>query len=130
MKKNLIALAIVVSLSGCSGIMSGGEDTVTINAGSSNAEIYVDGIYQGKDRIRIDLKRGRDYELKTQQDGCKDAYVVTESSLDNWFWANILIDWGIISMPIDLISGNAFGIDKSQYDLIVRCEEKILANVK
>lgn len=116
------ALITATTLSGCAGIMSSGSDRVTINTGTADAKIYVDGKYQGEGRLRTDLERGDTYEIRIEKEGCATLYTETGDKLDNWFWANILIDWGIFSMPIDLISGNAWKADRSEYILIPECD--------
>lgn len=109
------------TLTGCAGIMSGGSDRVTVASSEPGSRIYIDGQYIGIDRIRTDLDRGDDYEIKVTKKGCKTAYQTTDTSLDGWIWANLLIDWGIISIPTDLISGNAFELEKSEYRVTPEC---------
>ncbi|MEZ8944165.1 PEGA domain-containing protein [Vibrio sp. 10N.222.54.B12] len=122
MKKVLLTVMTGFALSGCAGIMSGGDDKLTVATTTSDAKIYVDGRYLGEGRISTQVKRGDNYEIRINKEGCATIYETTGDKLDGWFWANILIDWGIISMPVDLISGSAWKLDKEEYILIPECD--------
>lgn len=122
MKKTLtIAVISSMLLTGCAGIMSGGEDRLTIATSTSDAKIYVDGRYLGDGRISTSINRGEPAELRIEKEGCATVYATTGDKLDGWVFANILIDFGVVSIPIDLITGNAWKLDQSEYLLVPEC---------
>jgi len=127
MKKSIltiIAITICIIFSGCAAIINGSYDSVTVNSLVDGASIYIDGVEMGYNDVTTQLKRGKTHIIKVKKEGCKTKVIQTGKSFDFTSLLGILIDWGIISIPIDLISGSAFKTDPTLYTVSPICTPK------
>lgn len=123
MKTRILTAVLVLStMSGCAGIVSGGADKVTISTGNAKgAEIFLDGEYLGNERVTTNINRGDTYEIMVTKEHCETAYEQTGERIDEIIFLNLFIDFGIISMPIDFLSGNAWKPDSKRYIVTPYC---------
>lgn len=124
MKRNAIiylSALITVFSTGCSTLIHGTSDTVTINSTEDETTIYVNSAPRGKNAATVDLKRGEDYVIRTSKKGCQDVMTPVTATFDPTSLLGILIDFGIITIPIDLISGAAWKFSPRTYTLTPIC---------
>jgi hypothetical protein len=86
--------------------------------------IYVDGTPRGRDNAIAQLKRGDAHTIMASKEGCRDVTMETTDSFDPASLLGIFLDYGIISIPIDLISGAAWKTDQSVVTLSPICPPK------
>lgn len=128
MKRGICGILVVsglLFLSGCASIIKGSNDTIAVNSLEQDAVIYVDGAPRGKGNISVDVKRGKPHELLVKKDGCQDITIQTTERFDPVTLLGILIDWGIVSIPIDLISGSAWKQDPATYTITPLCPTQL-----
>lgn len=115
-------LAILVGVSGCATIISGGSDHVTISSGEvDDAKIYVDGTMIGKGNVLTPLKRGTAHTIRTEKLGCKNGEKTTGKKFDPVSLLGIFFDAGIFTISTDFISGSAMKADQEQYIVTPDC---------
>lgn len=122
-KTTLMAVAVLASLTGCASIIKGSHDTVTINSLEKGTTLYIDGAPRGLDIAQAQVKRGKTAEIRAVKEGCQDVSVSTTDSFDAVTLLGILIDYGIISIPTDLISGNAWKVSPTSYTVTPICQK-------
>jgi hypothetical protein len=120
MKRTILLLSPLL-LSGCAGILHGTSDTVSVNSMEEDTVIYVDGTPRGKDTAIAQLERGDDHTIRVSKQGCRDVTMETTDSFDTATLLGIFLDYGIISIPTDLISGAAWKTDQSVVTLTPIC---------
>ena len=119
--KDLLVPVLAAALtSGCASIVNGTNDSVTISAPADTA-VYIDGQKTGTGDVTASLKRGKTYIVSAQKEGCRSANVETSTSFDKTSLLGILIDFGIISIPLDFIIGGAREIDPKIYSVEADC---------
>ena len=123
MKKVFLPALIlaVASLSGCASIIKGNSEKITVNSLEQDTVIWVDGSPRGKDAVSVDIKKGNPVTIKASKQGCQDVSVQTTETFDATSLLGILIDFGIISIPIDLISGAAWKPSPTTYTVSPIC---------
>lgn len=123
MKKVFLPALIlaVASLSGCASIIKGNSEKITVNSLEQDTVIWVDGAPRGKDAVSVDIKKGNPVTIKASKQGCQDVSVQTTESFDATSLLGILIDLGIITIPIDLISGAAWKPSPTTYTVSPIC---------
>lgn len=119
----VMAAAVLASMTGCATVMKGSHDTVTVNSLEKGTTIYIDGAPRGLDIAQAQVKRGKTSEIRAAKEGCKDVSVSTTESFDAVVLLGILIDYGIITIPTDLISGNAWKVSPTAYTVTPICEK-------
>jgi len=108
-------VALSLCLGSCASIIHGTTDTITVNSLDPQATIYVDGAARGVGVAQIDVKRGKKHAIWAVKDGHQSSIVETGESFDPTTLLGILIDFGIITIPIDLISGAAWRVEPTTY---------------
>lgn len=108
---------------GCATVIKGTNDDVSINSLEDGTIIYVDGAARGKDTAFVNLAKGEEYIIRAEKEGCKPVTATTGESFDPTSLLGIFIDFGIITIPIDLISGAAWKIQPTTYTVTPICDE-------
>lgn len=111
MKAKLIMFVFAVAmLSGCSSIVSKSEYAVAINSNPDGADFTVTNragrtVHSGTTPSTITLKsssgyfKGESYTIALNKDGYSPKTHTLTSSVDGWYWGNILLG-GLIGMLI------------------------------
>ncbi len=124
MNFRLVSLvASIALLSGCSSIIKGTNDTITVNSIERGTTLYVDGAARGLDTASVSLKKGKTYSLRAEKEGCESTTSTTTESFDPTSLLGIFIDFGLISIPVDMISGAAWKIEPTTYTLTPVCSK-------
>ncbi len=123
MKKLVIVGLAALLSSGCSTIVNGGKEQLTFSSPEEETQLYVNGKFVGRESATLELPRGKKHTVVAKKQGCSPTTVETDYSFQ-WgksLFLNILIDYGIISIPTDLITGAAWESDQSIYEVIPNC---------
>lgn len=110
----VIVLCLLLS-TGCASIISGNSDTLTVNSLEKGTRISVDGVLRGTDNATCEVKRGKPHTILVEKDGFQSVTIQTGESFDPLCLLGIFIDWGIFTIPIDLVSGGAWKTNPSMY---------------
>jgi hypothetical protein len=109
------AILTVLACSSCASIIHGTSDTITINSLEPGTVISVDGTRRGVDVVSVDVKRGKKHVIRAEKKGFTPTEIQTQASFDGTTLLGIFIDFGIVSIPIDLISGAAWKLQPVTY---------------
>lgn len=119
----IVSLFVILSCSGCCTVMSGTTQDIPVYSNPAGAKIDVIQIkYKGfwkskREEIIIStvvtpetlvLKRGKSWKLVGRCDGYNSQSLELTRKFNEWRWANLLIDFGIITGTVDTISGAGF----------------------
>jgi len=117
MKKKFITVAMAaVFITGCASIVSDKSYPVTLNSTPSSARFEITNdkgirLHGGRTPTTVMLKSGNgyfssaEYTVIFKKNGYEDKYFAIESSLDGWYWGNILFGGLIGFLIIDPITG-------------------------
>lgn len=129
MLHKFLAAALVSSIAltsaGCATVIKGTNDDVSINSLEDDTTIYVNGAARGKDTAFVNLPKGKTYTIRAEKEGCQPVTTSTGESFDPTSLLGILIDFGIITIPIDLISGAAWKIQPTTYTVTPICDKSV-----
>lgn len=119
--KFIFTILVFISLTGCASIINGSNDKLTVNSLEEGTVLYIDGVKRGRDDALAQVERGETHTIKATKDGCEDVIIETSDSFDKISLLGILLDFGIISIPVDLISGSAWKLEPSIYTVSPIC---------
>ncbi|WP_122899944.1 hypothetical protein [Acinetobacter sp. B51(2017)] len=125
MKKILTStlLAITLMTSGCATIFNGASQTVNIRSNDTEAKLYVNEEYMGKNQAAYTFKKKKNYVIKAEKNGCKTTSITPQKTFDPTTLLGVLLDWGIISILV--VDGAATGawqkFEKTSYFIDPDC---------
>lgn len=115
------AVALSLGLTGCASVIKGSSDTLTVNSLEKGTTIYVNGAARGVDTAAVSVKKGKPHTIRVEKEGCQPVTAETTESFDPTSLLGILIDFGLITIPIDLMSGAAWKVEPTTYTLTPIC---------
>ncbi len=106
-----VLIPLLVMLTGCSTIMSGTTQQVSVNSNIQGADVTIDGVSLGRTPVmNARIKRKDSSFMMVKKEGYKDAQQVLNTRLDNWFWGNFIIG-GFLGSTTDMASGTTHLLD-------------------
>jgi len=116
MKKNILIFAAVFCFSGCASIVSQSSWPVKIASNPNQAKFIIindkgEAIHNGITPATVTLNSGSGYfdgatyHIKFSREGSKDAYSIIDSTINGWYWVNILFGGIIGLLIIDPVTG-------------------------
>lgn len=124
MKKILILILVVVSLSSCASIVSESSYPVQFTSNPSESNIIIVNdmdleIYSGKTPSIVELSSkkgffaGAEYTVTVSKDGYTDKTFTLKSTLDGWYIGNILFGGLIGALIVDPATGAMWALPTS-----------------
>jgi len=122
MKKKLLALALAVSFTaGCSSIVSKSDYAVAISSSPDGASFSITNragqkVQSGITPSTVTLKsssgyfKGESYTVELTKEGYTDRTYTLSSSVDGWYWGNILIGGLIGMLIVDPATGSMYNL--------------------
>lgn len=110
--KILTGLVVVLLITGCASIFSGGPSWLAIETNPANVQIKISGIQNGEKITRItpckvELKRNSDYKVVVRTPHYQSDEVIITRHIQGWFWGNFFIPIASpVGLVIDLVSDN------------------------
>lgn len=120
MKNFLIAACLMLSLTSCASIIKGTEEQINI-VSDEGVVIYVDGVKYGTEGAIARIKKGKTHSITVKKEGCDSVTIETGETFDITSLLGILIDFGIITIPIDLMTGAAWKVEPTMYNVRPIC---------
>lgn len=121
-KKTVLALSAVAMATGCATTIKGTSEEVTINSLEPDTTLFVNGAARGVDSAFVSVKKGSPHTITAKKEGCQPVTQMTGEQFDATSLLGIFIDWGIITIPIDLISGAAWKVEPTSYTVSPICD--------
>ncbi len=87
----LTAGIVVALLFGCATIISGKEQTISVNSNVAGADVYLNDKPLGKTPLTSRVQRGLEGTLRVQANGYTPYTFALNKSINNVFWVNIFI---------------------------------------
>ncbi|MBI4357170.1 MAG: hypothetical protein HY559_04775 [Gammaproteobacteria bacterium] len=120
MKKISLMLSCCL-VTGCASVLTGTEDTITINSQEKDATILVDHQPIGKEAVSWQVKRGEPHTIMARKEGCKDVIIQTDRKFNLVSLLGIPIDLGLITISVDLLTGAAWKTSPRAYSVTPDC---------
>lgn len=126
MKKILLATALSsLIMSGCASIVSDSNYPVTINSTPTDAQFVIKNeagveIQTGRTPSTVTLKSGdgyfssANYTVILKKDGFDEKTITIKSTMDGWYWGNILFGGVIGMLIIDPATGSMWKLPEGQ----------------
>ncbi len=100
-----ISVALLLSLSGCATIMTGGSNRpVRVQSEPAGASVYLNDAFQGKTPLTLSVARRDRHRLRIERDGFASYSREITPAFNPAVFGNILIG-GLIGTGVDIVSG-------------------------
>ena len=107
-------LMFLFALVGCASIMHGTSQEITFQSSPEDVTVTVNGRVIGKTPITSRLDKESGQAVVFSKDGYKPVTMELATTLDPWFWGNIVLG-GFIGSTTDGINGSVHQYSPSQY---------------
>lgn len=109
------SLAVLVTLlNGCASIVSGTDQKVSFDSEPEGATISIAGREIGKTPLTTSIDKDQNLVLSFQKKGYKEHSARLSTSLNSWFWGNIVFG-GFLGSTTDNASGAMYQYSPDQY---------------
>ena len=126
-KKIVFLLLISVLFSNCATIIKSGKQEVSFTSVPDDAIVIVNGRTLGKTPVTTTIDRKSDQTLTFEKEGYKTLTLPFTTTINGWFWGNILIG-GLIGSTTDGLSGAVYEYSPSQYNVTLIPTDKTVTN--
>ncbi|MDW7645473.1 MAG: PEGA domain-containing protein [Desulfuromonadales bacterium] len=110
----LFLILIIVALYGCATLVGGTNQQMTFQSEPEGATVKVDGRPLGKTPITITIDKKADQTLSFELVGYKTVSMPLSTTVEPWFFGNILTG-GLIGSTTDALSGAIYKYGPDQY---------------
>jgi hypothetical protein len=100
----LLALAALAAISGCSTIVKGKTQPVTINSNVRDADVTLNGMPVGRTPFTGLVERGSHSSVTVAKAGYQSKTVTLDTGVEPWFWGNIIFG-GLVGSTTDASTG-------------------------
>jgi PEGA domain len=121
----LLSVFLITIISGCATIVTGTDQTLTFNSEPDGATVTVSGLVIGKTPLSVQVEKGKNQSLTFEKEGYKTYSTQLSTSMNSWFWGNILIG-GLLGSTTDGVSGSINEFSPDQY-FVTLTPEKLSA---
>ena len=122
--KSLFAPTLILStslLSGCASMLNGEHQEITVKT-DKDTEIFINDRYAGKGFAKQTLVREKQHTVRVEKAGCEDRSIVTQPDFNETSLLGLFVDFGLISIPTDFLTGAAWDIEPSDIQLMANCK--------
>ncbi len=114
----ILAPTLLLSIVGCSSVINGTKQMISINSNVKGADVIVDGHNVGKTPFNGKVKRGSDTTVTLQKDGYSSKTIVMSDEVAPAFWANGLFLHGFgLSSTTDYATGAMYKYSPASYQI-------------
>ncbi len=138
MKKLLILLLAIVTLSGCASIVAGGRRDINIKSTPSDAAVSIQDreskqiVHKGQTPLIVPLStrggyfKSRQYDVTLSKEGYGAKTININSFLSGWYAGNIIL-WPVAvigGLIIDPLTGAMWSLSPKNIDVILETSEQ------
>ena len=117
--KPFIFAIAVMQLTACASMFNGSEQEINIKT-HPNAEIYIDDRFAGNGQTRKKLARDQAHIIRVEMGECQQTYT-TKAQFNKTSLLGVFVDLGLISIPIDFMTGAAWDIHPDRFIMQPEC---------
>ncbi len=110
----LSCLIFLFVLEGCASIVSGTKQEMSFQSNPDDVTVTVTGRVLGKTPLTVTIDKKSDQSVIFTKEGYKPMTMQLTTTLDPWFWGNIVLG-GFIGSTVDGLSGAVHQYSPSQY---------------
>ncbi|WP_396589048.1 hypothetical protein [Bermanella sp. R86510] len=104
----VLLLCLMPLTSGCASLINGQEQTLYVKS-HVNADIYINQRYAGQGVAKRSVQRDQAHTITVDHEGCQQSFT-TQARFNRTSLLGVLLDLGLISIPIDFMSGAAWDV--------------------
>ncbi len=97
----------LVAISGCSTLVNGSSQSVSINSNVQDAQVTWNGAPIGKTPLTVQVKRGSSAQITVSKDGYISKTITADTSIEPIFWGNVIFG-GVLGSTTDGVNGNMY----------------------
>ena len=121
---SFLLLVVALCVTGCAAIVTGVDQKMTFNSEPDGATVIVSGKAVGKTPLTVEVDKGKNQALVFEKDGYKPFTTQLSTTLNSWFWGNIVFG-GFLGSTTDGVSGAIYEFSPDQYFVTLTPESSL-----
>lgn len=114
-----LVLASTALVSGCSTIVNGKSQSITIDSNVKGAEVLINQVVVGQTPFVGQAPRGSAPQITVRKEGFESRTVVADTGFEPIFWGNIIIG-GFLGSTTDAASGSMYKYSPASLNIELR----------
>jgi hypothetical protein len=102
-----VAALVLATASGCSTIINGSSQTVSINSNVTGATVSWNGAQIGTTPMTTQVKRASTATITVSKEGYTTKTITIDTSIEPMFWGNVILG-GLLGSTTDGVNGNMY----------------------
>lgn len=123
MKKIAFIAALALASTGCSTILNGKTQSISVDSNVKGAEVLINQVVVGQTPFTGQAPRGQAPQITVRKAGYETKTVVAETGFEPVFWGNILIG-GVLGSTTDNATGSMYKYAPATFNVELKPEGK------
>lgn len=118
----VILAAFILMLSNCATIFKGEYRDVRLHSEPEGAQVYVNGVFQGRTPVKLDLRPDQSYTIEFRRDGFKTEVRHIKNQI-GWGWVVLDVICGVVPVLVDALTGAWYDLDQRYVNAILERQQ-------
>ncbi|MBK9347350.1 MAG: PEGA domain-containing protein [Burkholderiales bacterium] len=123
MKNIALISMIVLASTGCSTILNGKTQSISVDSNVKGAEVLINQVVVGQTPFVGQAPRGSSPQITVRSDGYEPKTIVAETAFEPVFWGNIIIG-GVFGSTTDSSTGAMYKYAPATFTVELKPAEK------
>jgi hypothetical protein len=123
MKKLAFISCVVLTVTGCSTIMNGKTQSISVDSNVKGAEVMINQVVVGQTPFVGQAPRGAAPQITVRKEGYESKTVVAETAFEPVFWGNIIFG-GVFGSTTDNSTGAMYKYAPATFNVELKPEAK------
>ena len=121
----MVLITFVFMLSNCATIFKGEYRDVRINSEPDNAQVYVNGEFQGRTPLKLELRPDESYTIEFRREGYNTQVRQIKNKIGVG-WVVLDVICGIVPVLVDALTGAWYDFDQRYVNVILERQQSRL----
>ena len=121
----LVLMTFVLMLSNCATIFKGEYRDISINSEPDDAQVYVNGEFQGRTPLKLELRPDQSYTIEFRRAGYKIQVKQIHNNIGvGWIVLDVLM--GVVPVLVDALTGAWYEFDQKYVNALLERQQPLL----
>ncbi|MFC2166373.1 PEGA domain-containing protein [Acidobacteriota bacterium] len=121
----MVLITFVFMLSNCATIFKGEYRDVRINSEPGDAQVFVNGEFQGRTPLKLELRPDESYTIEFKREGYKTQVRQIKNKIGVG-WIVLDVVFGLVPVLVDALTGAWYEFDQRYVNVLLERQQPLL----